>query len=1369
MIKRAVFRSLLFVCIWLIVVPALTQSEVPSTEPEVAQSEAPVAEPEIAQPEAPGTEAEISQPEIVADESQFDVDLEGRKTWTIRYGLGHPIGLATSGLSPGQLTLDQTLTVDILGEALSVLTIEAHYNDQLPETMQSLALYLDTEHLDGVLGDFTFGSVPDFTAYNKKMKGLQLEYLIGDAVLTAVVSKTEGVSETVVFVGQTAHAEIEYSVRMNDESEDVAPYRRNLNGLVAYPLEALYAEDFSSIHFQFAASPSLRSVFSLYEVEFLFDAVASEPQLEMKSQDYRVLDAGAQVLLLQRDPVFLIRERLRDLIDEYNEQFELTGSEAKKYPFTAGTEYELSFLSEVAPFAQLVVDDIVYPFGTAERQRFYDLGHSDVRANTALIEVSTDGRTFESVASFRLPDYKVTLHEDAGVLECDFPSSFYTPSSSLRAAFDYAVSEGAFMLGLSLIPGSERVRLNSEPLVRDVDYMIDYEVGMLFMLLELTDTDVLEVDYELYAGGFGAASDYASYFYGLTLDLPISDSLTIRGNLLQLADAAGTAADSERVRTMPNRHTIAGVQADISLEDFTADVLVGYNQDRFPFDDNERTHETNELNTIAVGEGYVFFGHHAGVTVNDDGNWQTYGPESGLSSQVVQAIGVGDGIIYLGTDAGLTLVHLDGASPFDRAGNWTRYFVDDGLPDPSVTAILVHDGTVWIGTQAGLVSMPDDGSEPFEHWTKLRSDDFDKLPPVTAFAATDDILYIGTGGGVYVYDVSEDRLNLISGTDTYAVNDLTLVNETLYVASNRGLRGFRNGSGMGWLLLGQPVYSVAHANDTLYYGLGTGVVAQRSGESSEKLAGWRVSAMERADDGVWIGTHASETYEMTVWLVSEGEQAFPELTTGISGVDPYAFIDSSASEHTVTGWVARAAFRHNADDYTLSGVVESHPPTFRSIGSFRRADSTGWTLSGDFSLGRQGHLRVDHDYRLTDQLGETPRDRMGNGLSLEWSFGDGPEWMAAIQHVRTNETDTLGTESTGELTASFSVHESFFRDALDLQLSWDRYNSTSDRWDEQWQRETLSLSFDWQFYRTLSTSGSWSRPIRRAEDDLSGSEHLNWNWDWSTSLSFADLDVEYSADWSRILFEEAGDLAHNAEMRLDVESFTLYGWDVAPDLKLEGEHESTATDLHAEFIVRSEIEVLTLRTAVRGHLTELGRPVFNRKGELSLNAKYSGFTDLDVSLTYTGSRGAAVKADESVASSGDSLTGRLVWSPESGPRDELSFSLRINETETSRQVTATIDNGFTANLSSTLVSLLGWEAESHTEGYPIADLRVDSKAEYRVGTSDPELSFSTTGTVVVAMAPTWSVAFAATYDMGHKSAIGFYNSFLFELTFAIDF
>ncbi|MBE0636470.1 hypothetical protein IH601_10785, partial [Candidatus Bipolaricaulota bacterium] len=241
MIKRVLLLFLLLTSVCFI--PALPQTELSSDESEVLESDAAevTLEPDVdaVAPDA----ADASPPAILSDtesESQFDVKLDGRKSWTISYGMGNPVGLATSGLTPGQLTLDQTLSVDIVGEALSVLTIEAHYNDQLPETMQSLTLTLDTERLDGVLGDFTFGSVADFTAYSKKMKGLKLEYLIGDAVLTAVVSKTEGVSETAVFRGQTAHTAVEFSQVLSSASTKPAPYRRNLTGLAAYTLETLY-------------------------------------------------------------------------------------------------------------------------------------------------------------------------------------------------------------------------------------------------------------------------------------------------------------------------------------------------------------------------------------------------------------------------------------------------------------------------------------------------------------------------------------------------------------------------------------------------------------------------------------------------------------------------------------------------------------------------------------------------------------------------------------------------------------------------------------------------------------------------------------------------------------------------------------------------------------------------------------------------------------------------------------------------------------------------------------------------------------------------------------------------------------------------
>ena len=73
------------------------------------------------------------------------------------------------------------------------------------------------------------------------------------------------------------------------------------------------------------------------------------------------------------------------------------------------------------------------------------------------------------------------------------------------------------------------------------------------------------------------------------------------------------------------------------------------------------------------------------------------------------------------------------------------------------------------------------------------------------------------------------------------------------------------------------------------------------------------------------------------------------------------------------------------------------------------------------------------------------------------------------------------------------------------------------------------------------------------------------------------------------------------------------------------------------------------------------------------------------------------------------------------------------------------------------------------DGYPIADLRLDSKAEYRGGSTDPDFSFSTSARVLAVLAPSWNVSLATTVQMGHKATIGFYNSLALEVTFAIEF
>lgn len=111
----------------------------------------------------------LSAATLAQDDDSFAAELDGRKTWTIRYGLGSPLGLAGVGLSAGHISLDQTLAVDLRAEALSILTVEGHFDDRQPESLQSLTIYLDTDRLDGVFGDFTVEGLSGFSSQRRKM------------------------------------------------------------------------------------------------------------------------------------------------------------------------------------------------------------------------------------------------------------------------------------------------------------------------------------------------------------------------------------------------------------------------------------------------------------------------------------------------------------------------------------------------------------------------------------------------------------------------------------------------------------------------------------------------------------------------------------------------------------------------------------------------------------------------------------------------------------------------------------------------------------------------------------------------------------------------------------------------------------------------------------------------------------------------------------------------------------------------------------------------------------------------------------------------------------------------------------------------
>lgn len=1318
-----------------------------------------------------------------AQDSDFDIELDGRKTWKLKYGFGNPVGLALASVAPGRISLDQTLSVDIVGEALSVLSLEIHYNDQQPESLQSMALYLDTERLDGVAGDFTLAGASDFTTYNKKMRGLRLDYEFGDSTLTAVASRSESVSQSRVFVGQTAASELAFSRFASEGSTLPAPYRSNLDGLYAFPLVSLYAEAFSTVSFELPASARVRAVLAQYDLGYLNDTLTSGTAKMLKEQEYRVIEDSGQVLLLRRDAVSMLREHVRDAITQYNADSNLAGDDAQRYPFASGTDYELAFLDLLLADAELHVDEDVYSLNESVRQRYYDLGHAEVEAKSVSVEVSATGTVFDTVGSPRLPGYSVEVLAEDGILICSFPAAFFEHGSMIRVAFSYAVSGGSFSLGLSLVPESERVLLNNELLVRDVDYLIEYDVGMLFLLVDIEDTDVLQVDYELFSGGFGQVADYSSYFFGLILEMPISEEISVHAQLLQLAEDPNSASDPETVATMPNRHTIAGVSADIELAGFSADVLVGYNQDRFPYDDNARMQKPNAIATIAANDEIVVYGHLAGITVNQLGDWATYSTANGLASRVVHDVLLYDNHAMIATAAGLNIVELDGAAPFDRLANWARFGNEDGLGDDAATALAVSDDVLWIGTETALVSVPLNELEDPEQYVRYGGEGFDGLARITALAVERGAILVGTDHGAYLYDPATESVTALDGMEGAEVTDIVLANETAYFATSRGVRGYRGGIGTGWLVLGEPVYALAVDEGRLLLGVEDGLRAAGTGEML--IMAGPVTALASDGFGVWVGMEAHAGSDFDAYYIDEYVNTFPIALTGFPEVNPGGFVDTDPDEHTAQGWVGRASFHSDGGIFSLSGTVESYPPTFRTIGSASRSDRSGWSLGGTYRLSEHANLDASHSYRIDDLAEGDPSTSLYNRLAFRWTSG-----MSGTFEVR-HEAETLGAdqrdERTGELSYNLSLRDQFLNDALGLTLLWMDSTSHSSLWDDDITQNRLAVRSTVRLTDALSASAGWRRPVRWIGSDLSGSERIDWSVDWARTFDWIGFSADYASDWSRDLSDERGHWEHAASLSADLEKIEFDTWALTPDAEFSWENTRSAHDLDGELKLRADIGDLMLRSSLEGGLRDLGMPVVHQNGELSFSVRYNGIESLSVNASYSGNVDAAVKGQARKTTLGHALTGRVVWDPENGKRDELTYSLRTTASDgTLTSLTAILENEFRMSLDDLFSAgiapdeqdssraLETAESEERTDGddaaqYPLADLRVDSKAEYRLQSAEPDAAVSTTGHLSVQLSSMWSVNVSAMGAIGYRPSTALYASGLIEVEVAIDF
>lgn len=523
---------------------------------------------------------------------------------------------------------------------------------------------------------------------------------------------------------------------------------------------------------------------------------------------------GEQVagyVLLGLESLDLMRAHVEALVRRFNEENQRSGVDRLAYPFVRGSTLEREFLTKLRQYYRFAAGAGGHPgaadwspavstpagqpaaapvpfawVGTCPAYReglgdgasnlppdapgqtlqaasvLYLLGNIGVQPDDLSVQVERAG---EQPQEADVHGLSWTLFAEEGVLQVDYPGTlddFEAEFAALRVRYRHAISRGIYALGTSVAAGSERVYLNGELLKRDTDYTIDYESGVLVVLRDVAPEDRLQVDFEYFRGGLGAATEYHRNVFGVRAQWTPDERWRLAAEVFFEGDEPRPMVEPERARTMPNAHTVAALSGAYRAErgaapgqGLWAEFDAAFSRDVSPFDANQRVPQPNEVHVVAgsragqpggaASGSYVLLGHRGGLTVGRIDEtpgaqpvWGLYTTAAGLSGLTVYAVApivegaVSDGswpdtsgssstppgAWVAGTESGLTLIvnrPSGGGSPFDSTANWERRHTSSGLPSNQVRDVLYVgvptrppgaldpvQTSVWVATDRGV-------------------------------------------------------------------------------------------------------------------------------------------------------------------------------------------------------------------------------------------------------------------------------------------------------------------------------------------------------------------------------------------------------------------------------------------------------------------------------------------------------------------------------------------------------------------------------------------------------------------------------------------------------------------------------------------
>ena len=1097
----------------------------------------------------PPVPAQAQIPEL-AQSPSFEVF--GSVNWTVRYGLGDPRGLAQKGYSRGlffnqNITLDADVSVAVERPVPGLLSLLAQIDNQQPDFLQSLSILFEAERWTAQFGDFPMGRPESpFASADRLLKGFKVDWQVNERLsLSAILSQVSGILQTKTFRGNTVEETVQLVPQLPDRPWAEMPYLCelqgsetycNLRGLAHFFLGPDFVEGFTKIKLRFPTDDRLRELLEAYELGYLFDVIQEDPEPELDPSSYLIIPAEEGFYLaLRADFETILRDQIFRYIDDYNLGLP-PDAEFQEYPLSPGTDYERGFLEGLQERLTIAVDSLELRPPDAAYYRFYYLRHPEILEGSVRVEIRLlREEEFRPIDDPLLAGFEMNVYPEVGVLELIAPPEFFqNPESAVRVSYAYKSGAGTYVLGLSVLKGSERVYLNGELLRPGQDYLLEYETGFLILFVEVGPDDVLRIEYEVARGGLGGFAEYRRGFEGLTLQYQPWDGFTLFVDLLRAHDSPTAGVDPESLATMPNNHVVLGLSGVWEGEGFRTDFDLGFNVNVFPPDDNMKINQPNRIYAVHglthQGRELVLFGHRNGVQVYDvaTGSWSGYGPAEGLAGLEVFDIDSVEGLVAFATSGGLSLLELEPGDPlasFARPADWRRFDERDGLPSSRVLSVLLVDGNnaVWVGTDKGLATAPLGDFEALTErktWTLFQKEKYPELPSdrVQELAWAGGMLYVGTDGGLAVFDPSAERFVPVAELQGLEIRDLAADGLRVYAATDRGVYAIEGTRGVGRPFL-RAVQAVALWEGELWAGTEAGLFGAISGLVPE-TEGRSITALGTGERALWAGEEADESYRLRLFEVAqpqpEGEdgiesglrvRVYDAREAELDGEAKGRFSDLPAAEHTDLGWVGEISVSKQLGPLTLRGTLRSISPEFTPIGLLNREDRLQLSLGASYALSEALTVRVNHEEGLTD-LFRSPTQVLRDSLGLSFRPEGGPTLDVDYAIDRLDHSFERPGFDIRRRSYTLSLGQTLLDRRLDLGLSAQLAQDEDPRRPGGGFLEgDLQGTARFRAGPDLRLNLALKQPLQLRFGRLFGASQLTWGADWTTAASVRELPL----------------------------------------------------------------------------------------------------------------------------------------------------------------------------------------------------------------------------------------------------------------------